>query len=76
MSKPPYSWKLSGYGQLLKALNEIDGELPVEWSAYMNQNAKENDSPRKETKYVFGPLVDTTPRNLNTVLTSIIFIEV
>ncbi len=40
---------------------EDDGELPVEWSGYMNQNARENDSTRKETKYVFGPLLDATP---------------
>ncbi len=27
--------------------NEDDGELPVDWSGYMTQNARENDSTRK-----------------------------
>ncbi len=39
----------------------------------MNQNVRENDSTRKETKYV--PLVDATPNYQDTVLTSLIFIE-
>ncbi len=55
--------------------NEDDVELPVEWSGYMNKNARENESTRKETKYVFGPLLDATPSHPDTVLTSIIFIE-
>ncbi len=54
---------------------EDDGELPVEWLGYMNQNARENDSTRKETKYVFGPLMDATPSHPDTALTSIIFIQ-
>ncbi len=54
---------------------EDDDELPVDWSGYMNQNARENDSTRKETKYVFGAIVDATPSYSDTVLTSIIFIE-
>ncbi len=41
----------------------------------MNQNAREIDSTGKETKYVFGPLVDATPSYSDTVLISIIFIE-
>ncbi len=54
---------------------ENDGELPAEWSGNMNQNARENDSTRKERKYVFGPLVDATPSHLDTAMTSIIFTE-
>ncbi len=52
---------------------EDDGELPVDWLGYMNQNVRENDSTRKETKYVFGPLVDATQSHPDSVLTSIIF---
>ncbi len=33
---------------------EDDGELPIDWLGYMNQNVRENDSTRKETKYVLG----------------------
>ncbi len=60
---------------LVVKYTEDDVELPVDWSGYMNQNAREINSTGKETKYVFGPLVDATPIYWDTVLTSIIFIE-
>ncbi len=52
-----------------------DGDPAVEWSSYMASVTREHDMPMKATNYIFGPVIDATPANPDTVLTTMTLVE-
>ncbi len=60
---------------LTKVVTSDDDEPPSEWSGYMNYLAREDGFVSKATRYMYGPLIDSTPSHPDTVLTSMLYIE-
>ncbi|MES9884700.1 MAG: hypothetical protein ABW185_27970 [Sedimenticola sp.] len=82
----PYHVVVQRMGDLKKSLNADlewlsqivtpgDDEPPTEWSGYMNHLAREDGFVSKATRYLYGPLIDSTPSHPDTVLTSLLYIE-
>ena len=52
-------------------------EIPqCEWSGAMSRRAKQRgDTPGLSTQFVFGPLIDSSPTDPDTVLSTIRYVE-
>ncbi len=65
---------LKSYVEWLCTIVNTD-EPGTEWARHVIQLARENGSLSKATKFIFGPLIDATLNDPDTVLTAMTYIE-
>ena len=58
--------QLQDMNWLLSLFSLTDDDIPLEWSGYMTQLARDQNivSPKPPTPFVFGPLIDAPRRTL------------
>ena len=58
--------QLQDMNWLLSLFRPADDDIPLEWSGYMTQLARDQNivSPKPPTPFVFGPLIDAPRRTL------------
>ena len=64
--------QLQDMNWLLSLFRPADDDIPLEWSGYMTQLARDQNivSPKPPTPFVFGPLIDAPPPHPDTVMTT------
>ena len=64
--------QLQDMNWLLSLFRPADDNIPLEWSGYMTQLARDQNivSPKRPIPFVFGPLIDAPPPHPDTVMTT------